>query len=117
MHVASRIEKLENRMLLASDVGASAFAGKLEPRVWDAVQHVGEIDSAARKDQKGDVQLDLHLKGKLSAALDALGGLGLRIGTIDDANAVVEAWVPPEILQALSQLSAVASIDLPDYRV
>src|SRR3954452_11617288 len=104
MHVVSRIEKLESRMLLATDAALTAFGGKLQPRVWDAVQHAGHIDSAARADQKGDVQLDLRITGKLTSAIDALGRLGLRIGASDAANDVIEAWVPPALLESLSQL-------------
>src|SRR5437868_3387394 len=117
MHVVSRIEKLESRMMLATGAVEAAFGGKLQPRVWDAVQNAGQIDSAARADKKGDVQLDLHVTGKLSRALGALGSLGLRIGAIDAANDMVEAWVPPALLESLSQLNSIASIDLPDYRV
>src|SRR2546423_14119287 len=103
MHVASRIERLESRMMLASDADVAAFGGKLEPRVWDAVQEAINSRGAtppraqARTDASGDVQLDLHVTGKLSVALHALVKLGVRIGATDDADGVVELWAPPAL--------------------
>jgi hypothetical protein len=125
MPVRSQVEALEARLLLASEAAALAsFGGKLEPHVWSAIQDAlttgraaSDPRAQAHTDAIGDVQLDLHVRGKLSSSLDALAKLGVRVGATDDANDVVEAWAPPALLQSLSQLNSIASIDLPDYRV
>src|SRR5262249_42191140 len=50
-------------------------------------------------------------------AINALAKLGVRIGSQDPTDGIVEVWAQPAVVETLSHLSAVTSIDLPDYRV
>ena len=73
------VEALESRLMLAGiDPALARFGGKLEPRLWRAVQNLGKAGLGARTDAAGDVQVDLRVRGKLSTSLAALKKLGLR---------------------------------------
>ena len=68
-----------------------------------------------RENAAGDVQLDLHINGKVSDAIDALSACGASVGVRDDADGIAEVWAPPASLTQISAMKSVTGMDLPDY--
>ena len=94
-------------------------ADKIAPPVALAAQRLSHglpLDGReARNDGNGRLEVYVYVRGITPENLAALTAKGLSSGVPSDALDIVQGWVRPDDLAALSSLAFVSRITLPRY--